>query len=140
MAAREMTAELGEEADSQEWPKELDFILSALEAGGLETSDQRRGARVPYRVVGLLKLYSDTDGSAARAIYTRDVCPRSLGFMTRHRLPLGYGGIVELTDKNGEKVQLDCTLLRCREAAPGWFEGAMYFNRRQWRFSPEELT
>ena len=34
-----------------------------------------------------------------KAIYTRDVCPRSLGFVTRHRLPLGYGGVVEITDR-----------------------------------------
>jgi len=138
-AAREMTAEVEPKGDTEEWPKELDFVLSALEAGS-SGHEQRRGARVPYRVVGFLKLYSDLEGAPARAIYTRDVCPRSLGFVTKHRLPLGYGGVVELVDKNGERVQLDCTLLRCREAAPGWFEGAMYFNRRQWRFSPEELT
>jgi hypothetical protein len=27
-----------------------------------------------------------------------------------------------------------CTLLRCREAAPGWFEGSVYFNREQPQF------
>jgi hypothetical protein len=28
-------------------------------------------------------------------------------------------------------VTIRCTLLRCRETAPGWYEGALHFNRNQ---------
>jgi hypothetical protein len=50
-------------------------------------------------------------------------------------LPLGYGGIVELATPDGETVRAHCTLLRCRMAAPGWYEGALYFNRPQESFA-----
>ena len=26
-----------------------------------------------------------------------------------------------------------------REAAPGWYDGSLYFNRPQYEFTPEEL-
>ena len=67
-------------------------------------------------------------------LYTRDINPRSLGFVTSHRLPLGYGGVIELPGPDGEPVSVHCTLLRCRQAAPRWFEGCLYFNREQSQF------
>ncbi|HSV14825.1 MAG TPA: hypothetical protein VLI90_11230, partial [Tepidisphaeraceae bacterium] len=70
-------------------------------------------------------------------LYTRDVNGRGLGFVTAHRLPLGYGGVIELPGPLGEPLTIHCTLLRCREAAPGWFEGSVYFNREQPKFAAE---
>jgi len=35
----------------------------------------------------------------------------------------------------GDIRTIACTLLRCREAAPGWYEGRMYFNRQQADFA-----
>lgn len=126
----------GEEA----WPADVDFILSALEAGGGGPGfDKRQAVRVPYRAVGHLKLYSAGADEAAVTVYTRDVCPRSLGFVTQTPLPLGYGGILTLTGPDGQGMRLDVTLLRCREAVPGWFEGALYFNRQQLSFSSEAM-
>ena len=60
-----------------------------------------------------------------------------MGFITRHRLPLGYGGRVQVLGPRGEPITIQCTLYRCREAAPGWYEGALYFNREQWIFASE---
>ena len=46
--------------------------------------------------------------------------------------PLGYGGLVQLPRPDGNgTMTVHCTILRCREAAPGWFEGSVYFNREQ---------
>jgi hypothetical protein len=42
--------------------------------------------------------------------------------------------MVELLDPFGNEISVNCTLYRCRLAAPGWFEGALYFNRDQWVF------
>ncbi len=39
----------------------------------------------------------------------------------------------------GEMVEIYCTVLRCREVAGGWYEGALYFNREQAVFSAEEM-
>ena len=124
-------------------PPQVELILSAIEAGQFAAApagepagppaqgERRRTRRAPYRVRAHLRLFSDQPGENARVIYTRDVHPRGLGFITSHRLPLGHGGVVELPTPAGKIVSIPCTLLRCREAAPGWFEGSVYFNRDQ---------
>lgn len=118
------------------WPVEVDLILSALDAGKSVDANRRLGSRLPYRVRALLKLFSDQHGEPY-VLYTRDVDPRGFGFITPNRLPLGYGGEVELFTPRGNKLRVHCTLLRCREASPGWYEGAAYFNREQWLFQVE---
>jgi hypothetical protein len=119
------------------WPPEVNMILSALEAGPQPESDARRHDRLPYRVRAELRLFSDESGAEPWALYTRDVCPRGLGFITPHRLPLGYGGWVELLTPRGRKSRIHCTLYRCRQVLSGWYEGALYFNREQWMFTAE---
>jgi hypothetical protein len=134
------------------WPAEVDLILSALDAassgststgagGGGSTQDdsvdRRLRSRTPYRVRAELKLFSDPADAKPWLLYTRDIDAKGVGFITAHRLPLGYGGWIELFTPRGEKVRVNCTLFRCREAAPGWYEGALYFNREQWQFEVE---
>jgi hypothetical protein len=117
------------------YPPEVELVLSALDVGAnRKRPDQRGSLRVAYRVVATLHLFSDVPGTPARELYTRDIGPKSMGFICSQRLPLGYGGILELTDPDGQPARIHCTLLRCREVAPGWYEGALYFNREQPRF------
>ena len=120
------------------WPAEVDLIISALAAGESRAKSgsspalrQREVPRTPYRVIADLRLYSDASGADCWRLYTRDVSTRGLGFITAHRLPLGYGGTVELLAPDGNVIALNCTLLRCREIASGWYDGALYFNREQ---------
>ena len=125
------------------WPTEVQLIISALAAG----EDGSRGAasspvsslrdvpRMAFRAVADLHLFSDAPDAEPWRLYTRDVSSRSLGFITSHRLPLGYGGTVELPTPDGNLVAINCTLLRCREITSGWFEGALYFNREQAAFA-----
>ena len=120
-----------------EWPAEVDLILSALEAGGA-CEERRRAQRNRYNVMAQLRLFSDPAGTKPWVLFTRDVNRKGIGFITRHRLPLGYGGKVQLSSPNGQLVTVHCTLYRCREAAQGWFEGALYFNREQWNFSSQD--
>jgi hypothetical protein len=124
----------------EELERQAEFILSALDAGQHRRTDRRHAPRVRYRVRGTIRLYSEGDDAEAKVVFTRDVCPRCLGFVTPHRLPLGYGGILELQDPDGNEIRLDCTLLRCRETVNGWFEGSVYFNRTQWKFARETLA
>jgi hypothetical protein len=123
-----------------DWPPQVELILSAIEAGRYVGPsapqlaggpERRQSKRASYRVRGHLRLFSDAPGEQGRVIYTRDVHPRGLGFITPNRLPLGHGGVVELPTPGGKIVSIPCTLLRCREAAPGWYEGSVYFNREQ---------
>lgn len=122
---------------SGSWPAEVRMLMSALETGG-PAEDQRRTPRQRYRVRAELELFVDPGDSAPWPLYVRDACDRSLGFVTRHRLPLGYGGVLRVPAPDGKVMRIECVLLRCRETISGWYEGAIYFNRRQWVF--EELT
>jgi hypothetical protein len=120
----------------EDWPPQAELVLSAIEAGqhgaGPHPGAERRvGRRASFRVRAQLRLYSDNAGEPGRVIYTRDIHARGLGFITPHRLPLGHGGLVDLPTPGGKIVTIPCTLLRCREAAPGWYEGSVYFNRDQ---------
>lgn len=123
-----------------DWPPQAELVMSALEAGQHARSNgsmaERRGMRRrPLRVKAALRLFSDAPQTPAWTLYARDVHARGLGFITPHRLPLGYGGILQLPAGDGSTVAVACTLLRCREAAPGWFEGSVYFNREQPHFA-----
>jgi hypothetical protein len=124
--------EEGDDTFPADWPAEAGLILSALECGrGLAITDRRAASRRPLRTKASLKLFSDTTDNEPWILFTRDVDTRGFGFITRHRLPLGFGGMITLTLPNGRELRTHCTLLRCREAAPGWFEGALSFNRPQ---------
>lgn len=118
------------------WPAEVDVILSAMDAGG-HTDEQRTQMRLPYRVRAELTLFSDLSSAEPWVLYTRDADQRGLGFITPHRLPLGYGGWIELLAPGGRKLRIQCTLYRCRQAVQGWYEGALHFNREQSAFAPE---
>ncbi len=119
------------------WPAEVEFILSALEAGRHNATDRRQRGRRRYRVRAELQLFADGAGAEPWVLYTRDVNEQGLGFITSHRLPLGYGGRLRLTAPGGDSVVVECVLLRCREAVSGWYEGSLYFNRAQWMFEDQ---
>ncbi len=123
-----------EELHTSDWPREVELILSALEAGGAP-EERRRVRRIKYHVKAELKLFSDVPSAEPWTLYTRDVNPKGVGFLTQHRLPLGYGGKLQIPSPHGQMVTIHCTLYRCRETSHGWFEGALYFNREQWAFS-----
>jgi hypothetical protein len=134
----ELTFPQKKRTERELWPPEVTMILSAMEATAKPASDGRAYQRLAYRVRAELKLFADTLDQAPYVLYTRDVDPRGLGFITPHRLPLGYGGWVELLTPRGRKSRIACTLYRCRQVVPGWYEGALYFNREQWMFTPED--
>lgn len=117
------------------WPPEVDLILSALESGQHAAANRRAQARRPHRVAARFRLFTDPPGPALRTLYTRDACPRSVGFITSEVLPLGYGGILELPMPDKRIIRVQCTLQRCRLAAPGWYEGALHFIREQRDFA-----
>jgi hypothetical protein len=107
------------------------MIMSAMEAAGRFQHQRRALRRIPWRVQANLRLFVDTPGHKPRVVYTRDIHARSLGFLSAERLPLGYGGVVDLPAPDGTILSIACTLLRCRQASPGWYEGIVYFNREQ---------
>jgi hypothetical protein len=135
----DVSAAAGAATAQENWPPEVELILSALEAAGNAHDNRRQHPRMSYRTIAELRLFSDQSGTPAWRLYTRDVSARGVGFITPHRLPLGYGGVIQLpTPRTGRMVSVNGTLFRCREISDGWFEGAMYFNREQWVFAPQQ--
>jgi hypothetical protein len=118
----------------QALPAEVAMVMSALEAGGGHRIERRLANRFPFRAVAQLRLFRDAPETPAWELFTRDINRRGMGFITRHRLPLGYGGTVALPGTNKRLGPIHCTLFRCREAAPGWYEGSLGFNREQMQF------
>ncbi|HSU67565.1 MAG TPA: hypothetical protein VLJ39_11880, partial [Tepidisphaeraceae bacterium] len=82
--------------DEEPWPAMAELILSALESGAHQApaGNRRSLSRLPHRVRGRLRLFSDAAHNPPREIFTRDVHARGLGFITPHRLPLGHGGFI----------------------------------------------
>jgi hypothetical protein len=113
------------------FPTEVEFVISALEAGPKPAQDRQKLKRTAYRVRAALRLFSDAPESVASLLFTRHVNPQAVGFLTNRHLPLSHGGILYIPSPDQRMLQIYCTVLRCREAAPGWYEGAAYFNRQQ---------
>ena len=121
--------------ERQPRPKEVEFILTALEAGHLSPEHDRRSqTRKSIRTTAEVQLFSDRPGTAPRVIYTRDASSRSMGFISKQRLPLGYGGRIQLRGPHGEDLDIACTVIRCQLAISGWYEGSVSFNREQFAF------
>ena len=72
-------------------PTEVAMVMSALEAGSHAMEERRMTRRAPFRAATRLRLFRDQPVTPGWKLYTRDVNRRGLGFITRHRLPLGYG-------------------------------------------------
>jgi hypothetical protein len=138
-----MTAQMQDikQEEATDWQPQADMVLSALEAASW-ADDRRKQPRIAYRVKATLKLFADGSDEPARILYTRDVNHRGIGFVTRDRLPLGYGGILNLPSPQAptKMLSIQCTLFRCRPAASGWYEGALQFNRDQWEFMAENTS
>ena len=127
------------EASEGQWPAQVDLILSALETGQHPAHERRTSRRARYRVRTRLRLFSDPPLASPWIVYTRDIHARGLGFISPNRLPLGYGGLIELPGPDGTLTNVHCTLLRCREAAPGWYECSVYFNRERPEWAPDRV-
>ena len=119
-------------------PLDARMVLTALETAGWE-NERRQRRRSAYQVTATLRMFADAPAARTRVLYTRDVDHRGIGFITRERLPLGYGGMLRLASpKTSKTLNIACTLYRCRMAAPGWYEGAVHFNRDQAEFLIDE--
>lgn len=113
------------------WTPEVDLIMSSLDAAWEDAADRRTTPRMRFRVVATLRLYADLDDSAPWTLFIRDVHTRGAGFITKQRLPLGYGGRLQIVGPDGRELDIACTVLRCRPCVNNWFEGALSFNRPQ---------
>src|SRR5688500_10608916 len=138
MTAEADEASAGAEADGP-FPSEVEFLISALEAGPKPAVERQKLKRSVYRVRATVKLFSDDPDAPPVMLYTRHVNSQAVGFLASQHLPLSHGGILKVRSPQGEMLDIYATVLRCREVAPGWYEGALYFNREQPAFTAEEM-
>ena len=120
-------------------PREVEFIISALEAGPKPAEERQKLRRTAYRVVATLKLFSDDAEAPPTVLYTRHVNEQAVGVLSPQPLTLSHGGVIRIPSPKGEMMEIACTVLRCREVAAGWYEGALYFNRDQPCFAAENM-
>ncbi len=106
---------------------EAQFILSAMEAAGPLDLDRRHQYRVRYRVEATLRLLTEEAHDAPRQVFTRDMTPSALGFISREPLPLGCGARLHLPAPGGGVDVIACNIIRCREMVHGWFDCAGSF-------------
>jgi hypothetical protein len=121
------------------FPSEVEFVISAMEAGPRPPVDRHRHKRFRYRVRAMLRLYSDGPEATPVLLYTRSVSSNAVGFVASRQLPLSHGGVLMIPRPNGGIEKISCSVLRCRPATPTWFEGAVHFNRSQACFEPEAM-
>ncbi|MGN6725763.1 MAG: PilZ domain-containing protein [Tepidisphaeraceae bacterium] len=114
-----------------EWPPEVDMILSAMEAARADAAEHRLEPRRHHRARAELQLFAHDPLQPPIALFTRDLSRSGMGFITRERLPLGYGGLVAIPLRDNHTITVQCNIYRCREAINGWYEGALTFSVEQ---------
>jgi hypothetical protein len=121
------------------FPTDVEFMISALEAGPRPLVDRQRFKRIKYRVRSMLRLYSEGPDVPPTLLYTRNISSQGMGFLCPRQLPISHGGVVMIPNLNGDLEKIACVVLRCREAANRWCEGAVHFNRSQISFDADHL-
>ena len=115
------------------FPADAALIMSALDAGAMEF-ERRSEPRVAFRSRSMLWLFNTSAISTpGTVLYTRDLSRNGIGFITRDRLSLGARGVVEMPADGGQTQRIQCTIVRCRELTPSWYEGSAYFCRQPLR-------
>ena len=117
-----------------ELPADVALVMSAMEAaaGPRVGADRRAGRRARVRTAAALRLYADR--GRATVVYARDAGGRNVGFLSRGRLPLGYGGTIDLPGPDGQPTPIPCVVLRCTPTAGGFYDCCAAFNRAQPQF------
>ena len=131
------------EASPEVLRQQASMILTAMDAasrgrGTPPARYERREevTRIVHRQEASLTLHADFSDEGPRTLFIRDVEPRAAGFIVPERLPLGYGGTLEMRDLEGNAMRVGVTIVRCRACYGGWYEGAAYFHQPKPSFGP----
>lgn len=106
--------------------------------------ERRRQPRAAYQVRAMLEPLDVIDGDsehAAHVVYTRDANESGVGFITDRPEAVGREAVLSLASPAAEGVALNVRgiILRSREVADGWYEGALLFAHRCGALSPEHI-
>jgi hypothetical protein len=101
-------------------------------------ANRREHARCAYQVPAMLGSVKG-EGAQRKRIYTRDVNAWGVGFVTQEMVPVGSEAFLLMSKGFGQVVQRKCTIVRCREAMPGWYEGAVRFHAEEPALAPDAI-
>jgi hypothetical protein len=123
----------------EQLPEDAKIVILILGGEESPAANRRREARCAYQISAVLKNSSDGDAEVRRRIYTRDANQWGVGFVTQEPVPVGAEAYLLLTTPDGNDVHVRCCIIRCREALPGWYEGAAVFFEQEPSLSPEAI-
>ena len=108
-----------------ELPEDVREVMEMLggHAPPAAVVDRRRSERVPHHVRAAMEI-DDALQHTRQTIYTRDVSSWGVGFISRVPLPTGANAMLHIAGVHGRTLQVMCSVIRCREVLPGWYEGA----------------
>jgi hypothetical protein len=115
------------------WPSEVAAAFLVLDASKPEADgmERRKTPHTRYNVRATLEL---SHGGGNIIIYSRDLNPYAVGFMTNVPLALGKRGTLHIYGPGNVPCRVECDVYRCREFIPGWFEAAAHFRGKQIEF------
>ncbi len=119
--------------DLAPWPAEAREMMSRLNDSFPPLMERRRIPRRRYRVEA--QVVFPSGGEEPVYIYTRDVNPWSLGFITPHALPAYEHVTLHMPNEHGETMRIRCMIRRCKAFAPGWHQGVIDFEREYPEFA-----
>jgi hypothetical protein len=125
------TMEMGIRSGQSSWPADAQAAMSKLETSFAPLTEHRAAERRRYRTTARFWIAAEQ----STQFYVRDVSARGLGFICKDALTESLRGKLRLALPDGGMMQVTGTILRCREFAPGWYEGALQFAREQGVFS-----
>jgi len=139
-----MTDELkstGSVTDS--WPADVREVLGSLEGMFPPMMERRKVARDRYYAQATLVVEpsapTPTRTPTTQFVYIRDINIWAAGYITNQRLSAYGHATVSLVAPDGTLTTTRCMIRRCREFAPGWFDGVLEFDNAVERFSRDNV-
>ncbi len=110
-------------SDGQEVPAEAARMMKYMRSMFPRLQDRRRLPRLSYNAAGAI---AGTEG--AQEFWSHDINAYTIGYVSVKPIQCGVDGPVTLDLPNGARHETRGRVMRCREFAPGWFEGYIAFN------------
>jgi hypothetical protein len=121
--------------DLEPWPPEAREMMSRLSDSFPPMMERRRIPRKRYRVEASIVLLHGKQDEQDMKLYTRDINPWALGFISPHALPAYEHAMVQMPGMDGRMLRIKCLIRRCTSLEAGWFQGVIDFEREYREFA-----
>lgn len=116
------------------WPMEIRAAILCLETRSHAGAERRLRNRFPYRVQAELT-WVDLPDADPVAVFTRDINSWTVGTLTLAPMQTGWRCNLRLPDPlSHHALEIACSVYRCTEFYPGWYDVALRFAKEHRRF------